>query len=99
MGYKPIVDWFVNRIPYGKIQFRKKVQKITYQNNAKVKVDLDNGETIYADHVIVTSSLGYLKQHALQMFYPQLPDKLLNTINGLGTVIIRSRSNFCINNS
>jgi len=48
-----------------------------------VNFDADEPELI-ADHVIVTSSLGYLKKHARFMFQPPLPQPMLDTIDKLG---------------
>ena len=53
-----------------------------------VKVLCEDGEEIWADHVIVTSSMGYLKKNEAAMFKPTLPEKFRNAIQqmGFGTV-------------
>ncbi len=51
-------------------------------------VECQNGQKFYADYVLVTCSLGYLKQWAGRLFNPPLPDFKLDAINRLsiGTV-------------
>lgn len=47
-----------------------------------------DGSIVYADHMIVTCSLGYLKKHSHSLFKPLLPNDKLTSIHrmGFGTV-------------
>lgn len=59
-------------------------------NNEKfetVTVTTANGGIYTANHVIVTVSLGVLKEKHNQLFYPPLPNEKVKTIN----VIISSK--------
>ncbi|XP_077984860.1 peroxisomal N(1)-acetyl-spermine/spermidine oxidase-like [Glandiceps talaboti] len=49
-----------------------------------VILECKNNETVTADHVIVTTSLGFLKYNAHQLFQPQLPADKLHAIHALG---------------
>ena len=53
-----------------------------------VRVLCEDGEEFWADHVIVTSSVGYLKKHEAAMFQPRLPETFRRAIHqmGFGTV-------------
>jgi len=56
--------------------------------SCKTKVVTSAGDTVVADHVIVTCSLGYLKAHSDELFVPSLPQskKLAISRLGFGTV-------------
>ena len=53
-------------------------------HQSKVKVKIFGGLEFKADHVIMTVPLGYLKQHAREMFVPELPKTKLDAIENLG---------------
>jgi monoamine oxidase len=55
------------------------VSKINYANKP-VKVHCKNGTVYEAASVIVTVSLGVLKEQANQLFAPELPLEKLNAI-------------------
>ena len=70
------------------LRTRKIVKKITYNMysgsaSAVAKVDCEDGEVFEADHVILTSPLGVLKDQSIS-FDPPLPEWKLNPINRLG---------------
>ncbi|XP_017867253.1 PREDICTED: spermine oxidase-like [Drosophila arizonae] len=72
-----------------RVLFNRAVKKILWnRNDSRVELQLSNGECCLADHVIVTVSLGVLKEQHLQMFDPQLPVAKQRAIQGLafGTV-------------
>ncbi|XP_043862699.1 spermine oxidase [Drosophila santomea] len=58
------------------------------RNDGRVELQLSNGETCIADHVVVTVSLGVLKDQHRRLFEPQLPVEKQRAIDGLafGTV-------------
>ena len=53
-----------------------------------VCVECQNGAKFYADQVLVTVSLGYLKQHCGRLFSPPLPEDKMSAIQrvAMGTV-------------
>ncbi|KAJ9592067.1 hypothetical protein L9F63_001406, partial [Diploptera punctata] len=53
-----------------------------------VMVLCDNGTFYAADHIIVTCSLGCLKQKYKTMFDPQLPDSMIQAIEDMGFATI-----------
>ncbi|KAF4124289.1 NADPH-dependent 2,4-dienoyl-CoA reductase, sulfur reductase, partial [Geosmithia morbida] len=59
--------------------------KITYRTDPqdRVKIDTSDGRRLEFDHVVVTSPLGWLKQH-LDAFEPALPARLIQAINSIG---------------
>jgi hypothetical protein len=65
--------------------FEKEVKKIKWdivdgKNRNKVVVECSDGSVYAAHHVIVTVSLGVLKETADSMFEPALPKEKLNAI-------------------
>ncbi|XP_075079655.1 putative polyamine oxidase 5 isoform X2 [Nicotiana tabacum] len=72
-GYLSVIESLASVLPPGLIQLGRKVAKIEWQpegslqfengtNNKAVKLHFVDGSIMYADHVIVTVSLGVLKQ-------------------------------------
>lgn len=73
------------------IQFNKTVSKIDWNRDSSegpVKVTCEDGTSYLTDHVIVTASLGVLKERYQTLFNPALPLVKKNAIQGLslGTV-------------
>ena len=97
-GFQTVVDKLKQDIPQEKILLEHPVTQITYNNSAnpsnantsqyQVCVECQNGKRFYADHVIVTVSLGYLKKFQKRMFNPPLPNYKVDSIERLciGTV-------------
>jgi len=58
------------------------------RNDGRVELHLSNGDSLIVDHVVVTVSLGVLKDQHFQLFDPQLPVEKQRAIDGLafGTV-------------
>ncbi|KAL9102613.1 MAG: hypothetical protein Q9163_002257 [Psora crenata] len=75
------------------LRTRKTVKRIEYNiwsGNSKAagaKIHCESGETLEADHVVLTSPLGVLKDRAIE-FVPPLPDWKLGPINRLGFGIL-----------
>lgn len=70
---------------YNKIFFNKEVSKIKYNANPlngvpDVSVECADGAFYTANHVILTCSLGVLKEKAVKLFSPPLPQDKLNCI-------------------
>lgn len=66
-----------------KIQFDKEVTDIDWSLN-EVVVGCSDGSEYKADHVIVTVSLGFIKEHYHTLFTPQLPDEKVFVIENAG---------------
>ncbi|XP_060786244.1 spermine oxidase-like isoform X2 [Neoarius graeffei] len=91
-GYQAILDILLKVLPSGTILSNSEVKSIQWdsqgnedkEQNHPVRVICENDQIIEADHVIVTVSLGVLKQQARTMFEPALPKSKLNAIERLG---------------
>lgn len=70
-GMSSITEVLVSDLA-GCILYDSKVCTIRW-NQDKVKVICTDGQTYAADHVIVTTSLGYIKLHHKSFFQPPLP--------------------------
>lgn len=83
-------------LPPGLIQLGRKVSKIEWQletsdGNKPVKLHFSDGSVMYADHVIVTVSLGVLKQGIREdssLFSPPLPKFKTEAISRLGFGVV-----------
>ncbi|GKZ22191.1 hypothetical protein AbraIFM66951_007045 [Aspergillus brasiliensis] len=83
------------QLPYGlwslptklDVRTNKTVSKISYDHTEsgkqKTVVHCEDGESLVADKVVFTGSLGVLKQHSIQ-FSPPLPEWKTGAINRLG---------------
>ena len=97
-GFEAVVDLLKQDIPAEKILLEHPVTRVAWNNSAnpdnantnqyEVCVECKNGKRFYADHVLVTCSLGYLKEHHTRMFDPPLPNYKSDTIERIciGTV-------------
>ncbi|XP_022852917.1 probable polyamine oxidase 5 [Olea europaea var. sylvestris] len=100
-GYLSVIQSLTSVLPAGLIQLGRKVVKIEWQTETKKNVEINNGwpvklhfsdgSTMYADHVIVTVSLGVLKQGIRQdygLFSPSLPSFKTGAISRLGYGVV-----------
>lgn len=96
-GYKTLFDFIMKKKPQDlsldiekKIQLNKEVSNISWSDptHEYLIVKCSDGSSYEADHVIVTVSLGVLKENYQTLFTPQLPAIKINAIEGLsiGTV-------------
>lgn len=96
-GYQAFIDVLLKKLPAGVIMTNTPVTNIEWALDEEeegktpthpVRVVCEDGRSFEADHVIVTVSLGVLKQRAALMFCPPLPDSKMAAINRLdiGTV-------------
>ncbi|XP_071492759.1 peroxisomal N(1)-acetyl-spermine/spermidine oxidase-like [Diadema antillarum] len=75
-GYQGILDRLLADIPTGSIHHETPVAQICYGECAgeeSVLVKTEAGESFLCDHVIVTSSIGFLQQNIHTFFEPPLP--------------------------
>ncbi|XP_044017962.1 spermine oxidase-like isoform X1 [Aphidius gifuensis] len=90
-GYKTVFDLLMHRYPDASqsipildtVKFSNEVSSIDYSTD-KVTVTTTNGNKFIADSVIFTASLGVLKDQHLSLFKPQLSNKKILSIEGLG---------------
>ncbi|KAF8393533.1 hypothetical protein HHK36_021777 [Tetracentron sinense] len=103
-GYLSIIESLASVLPAGSIQLGRKVTKIEWQPEdprpkemengyatKPVKLHFYDGSIIYADHVIVTVSLGVLKagiRENSSMFNPPLPSFKTEAISKLGFGVV-----------
>uniref|UniRef100_A0A1A9V0F8 Amine oxidase domain-containing protein n=1 Tax=Glossina austeni TaxID=7395 RepID=A0A1A9V0F8_GLOAU len=75
-----------------KVQLNQRVKYIEWQRECnkmnEIKITLDSGKIIMADHVICTVSLGVLQENHEIMFNPSLPLWKIRAINGLKLGIV-----------
>ncbi|XP_075222250.1 peroxisomal N(1)-acetyl-spermine/spermidine oxidase-like [Lycorma delicatula] len=92
-GYHSLIDILLGKyegkeLPViQKTKFNKVVQTINWTGN-EVQLTCEDGTHYFADHVIVTVSLGVLKFSAKTMFNPPLPNNKLIAIESLGFDIV-----------
>uniref|UniRef100_A0A671SGG4 Zgc:66484 n=1 Tax=Sinocyclocheilus anshuiensis TaxID=1608454 RepID=A0A671SGG4_9TELE len=96
-GYRAVLDVLLTDLPSGTIQCSAPVKSIRWDLVRKghcenqrypVQVVCENGQSFEADHVIVTVSLGVLKDKVSTMFEPPLPSTKLSAIENLGFGIV-----------
>ncbi|XP_051157870.1 uncharacterized protein LOC127279516 [Leptopilina boulardi] len=92
-GYKTILDILMKRLPKPEEELpvmnntvlNAEVSSIDYSDpNGKVTVKTTNGDTHTGDHVIVTCSVGVLKDEHKSFFKPVLPEDKQKAIEGMG---------------
>ncbi|PHT73535.1 putative polyamine oxidase 5 [Capsicum annuum] len=95
-GFSSVIESLGSVLPSGLIQLGRKVTKIEWQlenndGNKPVKLHFSDGSVMYADHVIVTISLGVLKQGIREdssLFSPPLPSFKTDAISRLGFGVV-----------
>lgn len=67
------------------IKFQTKVERISYRTDPedKAKVQVNGGQTLEFDEVVVTAPLGWLKRN-LAAFEPALPARMTKAIGAIG---------------
>ncbi|XP_059802784.1 peroxisomal N(1)-acetyl-spermine/spermidine oxidase-like [Hypanus sabinus] len=93
-GFNSLIDEMMKPLPKNLVSFNKSVKCIhwngSFETPAALKqsypvvVECEDGESIPADHVIVTVPLGFLKEHYKTFFYPPLPPSKANSIQKMG---------------
>ncbi|CAG4934677.1 unnamed protein product [Colias eurytheme] len=97
-GYRTILDVLLNKYPEPskelpiQIHFKKEVETIKWRSsqagNPLVHVKCKDGSLYSAKSVIVTVSLGVLKERHNKLFNPQLPAEKINAINNLQLCVL-----------
>lgn len=86
-GYRSLLDWFYKQIPAKKwIQLNRPVINVEMieETSARPILVRYKGGSIECDHVIVTCSLGFLKNNHETFFKPPLPRTRRDLINSIG---------------
>ncbi|KAJ0964557.1 hypothetical protein J5N97_025695 [Dioscorea zingiberensis] len=95
-GYSRVIEHLASALPPGTIRLGRKVQRIewspdgggTAPSEPPVKVILEDGSAMAADHVVVTVSLGVLKAKGGMEFNPSLPSFKREAIGRLGFGVV-----------
>ncbi|XP_055610824.1 spermine oxidase-like [Uranotaenia lowii] len=98
-GFKTVIDLMLKRLPEQNstpiplqnfLVLNQRVININYpaEPDEKCTVTCADGNKYSADHVIITVSLGVLKENYPTLFTPKLPSMKINAISGLyiGTI-------------
>ncbi|XP_034994241.1 peroxisomal N(1)-acetyl-spermine/spermidine oxidase [Zootoca vivipara] len=93
-GYEGLIDCLMASLPKGTVQFDKPVKTVHWRSSCLeeppagrtfgVQVECEDGEKFFADHVIVTVPLGFLKERRETFFNPPLPSRKTAAIGKLG---------------
>ncbi|KAM4698515.1 peroxisomal N(1)-acetyl-spermine/spermidine oxidase-like [Rhinophrynus dorsalis] len=92
-GYQALLNTLLDQIPPNSLRCGKPVKCIQWEGSPSLSSNMskrpvlvlcEDGEAFPADHVIVTVSLGYLKEHASSLFDPPLPQGKMEAIGRLG---------------
>lgn len=93
-GFEAVLEILKSSIPKDNILLNHPVRCVHWsrkncnESDYKVMVECENGEMFYANHVIVTVSLGVLKAAYDRMFDPPLPEEKVGAIDRLGFGIV-----------
>ncbi|KAI0488037.1 hypothetical protein KFK09_027861 [Dendrobium nobile] len=92
-GYSRVPEFLAAALPPGTIRLRRKVSMVEWHpvglaGRDPVRILYDDGEAEFADHAIVTVSLGVLKAGVINgdglLFSPSLPEAKIHAIRRLG---------------
>ncbi|XP_044160847.1 peroxisomal N(1)-acetyl-spermine/spermidine oxidase-like [Bufo gargarizans] len=91
-GYQAVLDIFIDQLPPNSLRCRKPVRCVQWDGSSSpsklskhpVNVVCEDGEQFPSDHVIVTVSLGCMKERASTFFDPPLPKGKMEAIQRLG---------------
>lgn len=89
LGYYGVLQPMIDRIPPEKIKLNKPVQNIRWgavvcKDTPRALVKCCDGSVYPADYVIITVSLGVLKEYSDSLFCPALPAEKVEALNTLG---------------
>ncbi|XP_068223289.1 uncharacterized protein [Palaemon carinicauda] len=88
-GYDTFINYIKKSVPEAIIRTSSPVSKIFWdeegeENDGRVLVVAENGRTSYsAKHVIVTTSVGHLKERHRALFHPPLPASFAKNFDGI----------------
>lgn len=86
-GFYKVIESLASDLPDESVRLNNKVVKIDWSDKKKVLITCKRTDDEYvldADHVIITCSLGHLKQFYKVLFTPELPQWKSNAIEAVG---------------
>nr|CAD7404259.1 unnamed protein product [Timema poppensis] len=100
-GYNTVIDLLTRKLPdpqrelpvTSKVLLNKEVSSISWdhltdKNSGRVVTECADGSLYVSEHVIITTSLGVLKERVHSMFHPALPHFKITAIKGLGIGVV-----------
>ncbi|ERL85732.1 hypothetical protein D910_03332, partial [Dendroctonus ponderosae] len=81
-GYQSLVQLLLDGLPDNQVKFNTEVTKISFSPQSEIKLDLLAGGSIVCEHLILTPSLGVLKE--FQGLSNVLPESLMVNIANMG---------------
>jgi spermine oxidase len=93
-SYSCFVDYIRSQIPNERLWLNRLVERVSWSNtNSFVGLNVLNkltgeSDVIFADFVISTTSLGYLKSFHHSLFEPELPLNKVKAIENLGFGVV-----------
>ncbi|KAL4231475.1 hypothetical protein ACF0H5_009052 [Mactra antiquata] len=85
-GFQSVLDILLSKVPQENIELDHQVKCIHWdkpENDSYLIVECNNGKKFYAEHVILTVSLGVLK-NSHDLFNPPLPKEKIEAVDKLG---------------
>jgi len=81
-----MINHLLKDIPKNAVKCNEPVEQIVWKNNAgnNVTVRTSSGVEYQCKHVMVTCSIGFLKEHWTDFFQPSLPAERIALYNGIG---------------
>ncbi|CAH1109020.1 unnamed protein product [Psylliodes chrysocephalus] len=87
-GFVGVLSPLLRELPEGSLMFNKPVRLIEWGglplNKSRAVAHCCDGKKFYADYIIITVSLGVLKEHADKLFLPCLPSSKMQAIKTIG---------------
>lgn len=87
-GFISIINHLLKSIPAQILKCNQPVEKVIWErNNAEgpgVVLKTANGNEYLCNHVIVTCSMGFLREHWDEFFQPHLPPERIDLFKGIG---------------
>ena len=89
-GFISIVKQMLKAVPAANVKCNQPVQTICWESRASnsdpdgVVIKMKDGGEYRCKHVIVTCSVGFLREHWEDFFEPKLPAPWMEAFNGLG---------------
>lgn len=65
-----------------------KVKSPEHRDAGKICVTTEKGENLFFDEVLMTTPLGWLKQHKDEAFVPSLPPRISSAIDAISVGIL-----------
>jgi spermine oxidase len=88
-GFEAILEILKEQIPPENLLLNHPVRTVYWNPQGDdVCVECENGSKFYATHVIVTVSLGFLKEKYRTLFNPLLPELKIDAINRLAIGVV-----------